>query len=138
MKSVNPYLNFNRQTEEAFTFYQSVFGGELEISRYGDLDDDMGATGDDLNLVANASLPLTADINLFGSDSLEFMGQKLEAGNNFYINLETESEEETEQLFEKLSENGEIEMPLEHTGWAEKFGMVKDQFGTRWMIYYTG
>lgn len=138
MKSVNPYLNFNRQTEEAFKFYQSVFGGELEIHRYKDMEDNMGASGDDLNLVANASLPLTENIKLFGSDILEFMGQKLEAGNNFYINLETESEEETERLFEKLSENGEIEMPLEHTGWAEKFGMVKDQFGIQWMVYYTG
>lgn len=138
MKSVNPYLNFNGQTEEAFTFYQSIFGGELEISRYGDLDDNMGATGNDLNLVANASLPLTADIKLFGSDILDFMGQKLEAGNNFYINLETESEEETEQLFNKLADGGEVEMPLEHTGWAEKFGIVKDQFGTQWMVYYTG
>lgn len=138
MKSVNPYLNFNRQTEEAFKFYQSVFGGELEIHRYKDMEDNMGASGDDLNLVANASLPLTENIKLFGSDILEFMGQKLEAGNNFYINLETESEEETERLFEKLSENGEIEMTLEHTGWAEKFGMVKDQFGIQWMVYYTG
>lgn len=138
MKSVNPYLNFNRKTEDAFTFYQSVFGGELEIHRYKDMEDNMGASGDDLNLVANASLPLTEDIKLFGSDSLEFMGQKLESGNNFYINLETESEEETEKLFEKLSENGEIEMPLENTGWAKKFGMVKDQFGIQWMVYYTG
>lgn len=137
MKSVNPYLNFNRQTEEAFKFYQSVFGGDLEISRYGDLDDNMGATGDDLNLVANASLPLTGEIKLFGSDILEFMGQKLETGNNFYINLETESEEETERLFSKLSAGGAIEMPLEHTGWAKKFGMVKDKFGVQWMIYYT-
>lgn len=137
MKSVNPYLNFNGQTEEAFTFYQTVFGGELEISRYKDLHDDMGATNDDLNLVANASLPLTAGIKLFGSDTLEFMGQKLEAGNNFYINLETESEEETERLFEKLSVDGDIEMSLEHTGWAEKFGMIKDQFGIKWMVYYT-
>lgn len=138
MKSVNPYLNFNRQTEEAFKFYQSVFGGELEIHRYKDIEDNMGASGDDLNLVANASLPLTGDIKLFGSDSLEFMGQKLVAGNNFYIHLETESEEETEQLFNKLSEDGTIEMPLKHTGWANKFGMVKDQFSTRWMVYYTG
>lgn len=138
MKSVNPYLNFNRQTEAAFKFYQSVFGGELDISRYGDLDDNMGATGDDLNLVANASLSLTEDIKLFGSDILEFMGQKLDAGNNFYINLETESEEETERLFNKLSDNGEVEMPLQHTGWAEKFGMLKDRFGIQWMVYYTG
>lgn len=138
MKSVNPYLNFNRQTEEAFKFYQSVFGGELEISRYKDMDDNMGLTGDALDLVANATLPLTANIKLFGSDVLDSMGQKVKSGNNFYINLETESEEETEQLFEQLSKKGEIEMPLEHTGWADKFGMFKDQFGTRWMVYYTG
>lgn len=137
MKSVNPYLNFNRQTEEAFIFYQSVFGGELEIHRYKDMEDNMGASGDDLNLVANATLPLTGDIKLFGSDSLEFMGQKIKAGNNFYINLETESEEETDQLFNKLSNGGVVEMPLEQTGWAKKFGMVKDQFGTQWMVYYT-
>lgn len=138
MKSVNPYLNFDRQTEAAFTFYQSIFGGELEIHRYKDIEDNMGATGDDLNLVANASLSLTEGIKLFGSDILEFMGQKLESGNNFYINLETESEEETERLFNKLSDGGKVEMPLQHTGWAEKFGMVKDLFGTQWMIYYTG
>ncbi|MEX2457213.1 MAG: VOC family protein [Balneolaceae bacterium] len=138
MKSVNPYLNFNGQTEAAFNFYQSVFGGELEISRYGDLDDNMGATGESLNLVANASLSLTGDIKLFGSDILESLGQTLTRGNDFHINLETESEEETKQLFGKLTEHGEIQMPLEHTGWAEKFGMVKDQFGIQWMIYYTG
>lgn len=98
----------------------------------------MGLTGDALDLVANATLPLTANIKLFGSDVLDSMGQKVKSGNNFYINLETESEEETEQLFEQLSKNGEIEMPLEHTGWADKFGMVKDQFGIKWMVYYTG
>lgn len=138
MKSVNPYLNFHGETEEAFTFYQAVFGGELEISRYKDLDDDMGATGDALMLVANAALPIGANTTLFGSDILESLGQSLTIGNDFYINLETESEEETIRLFKKLSEDGEIEMPLENTGWAEKFGMVKDQFGTRWMVYYTG
>lgn len=138
MKSVNPYLNFHGETEEAFTFYQAVFGGELEISRYKDLDDDMGATGDALMLVANAALPIGANTTLFGSDILESLGQSLTIGNDFYINLETESEEETIRLFKKLSKDGEIEMPLENTGWAEKFGMVKDQFGTQWMVYYTG
>lgn len=138
MKSVNPYLNFNGQTEEAFTFYQSIFGGKLDISRYGDLDDNMGTSGDDLKLVANAFLPLTEKIKLFGSDILESFGQKLEIGNNFHINLETESDEETERLFEQLSKDGEIQMPLENTGWAKKFGMIKDQFGIQWMVYYTG
>ncbi|MEX0723571.1 MAG: VOC family protein [Gracilimonas sp.] len=138
MKSVNPYLNFNGETEKAFTFYQSVFGGELDISRYKDLEDDMGATSEALNLVANASLPIGANTTLFGSDILESLGQSLNSGKDFHINLETESEEETVHLFEKLSKNGEILMPLQHTGWAKQFGMIKDQFGTQWMVYYTG
>ncbi|WP_020401836.1 VOC family protein [Gracilimonas tropica] len=138
MRSVNPYLNFNGNTEKAFKFYQSIFGGELDISRYKDLDDNMGATGDALNLVANAALPIGANTTLFGSDILESIGQTLNAGNDFYINLQTESLEETEQLFQKLAEDGEVQMPLGHTGWAEQFGMVRDKFGIRWMVYYTG
>lgn len=138
MKSVNPYLNFNGNTEEAFEFYQSVFGGELQIDRYKDLDDKKGATGEDLNKVANVMLPIGANTVLFGSDILKSMGQSVTAGNNFYINLETESEKETQRLFNKLSDGGEVEMPLEHTGWAKKFGMIEDRFGIHWMVYYTG
>ena len=138
MRSVNPYLNFNGNTERAFKFYQSIFGGELDISRYKDLDDNMGATGDALNLVANAALPIGANTTLFGSDILESIGQTLNIGNEFYINLQTESLEESEQLFQKLAEDGEVQMPLSRTGWAEQFGMVKDKFGIRWMVYHTG
>ncbi|MFH5831975.1 VOC family protein [Halalkalibaculum sp. DA384] len=138
MKAVNPYLNFNGQAEEAFKFYQSVFGGELEIIRYNEMEDTMGATDEDLKLVANAALSLTGDIKLFGSDILDSFEQDHKRGNDFYINLETESEEETERLFKKLSDGGEVEMPLENTGSAEKFGEVKDQFGIRWMVYYQG
>lgn len=138
MKSVNPYLNFNGNTEEAFKFYQTVFGGELQIDRFKDLEDNMGATGEDLNKIANMALPLGDSTILFGSDIIESMGQTLAAGNNFYINLETESDEETERLFSELSADGEIEMPLENTGWAKKFGMFADKFGIRWMVYYTG
>ncbi|MFH5883557.1 VOC family protein [Halalkalibaculum sp. DA3122] len=129
---MNPYLNFNGQAEEAFKFYQTVFGGELEITRYKDMRDDMGATGNDLNLVANASLSLTGNIKLFGSDILDSFGQDYKKNNDFYINLETE------RLFNKLSDGGEVEMTLENTGWAEKFGEVKDRFGIRWMVYYQG
>lgn len=135
MKSVNPYLNFDGQAEVAFNFYQSVFGGELEISRFKDLDDNMGVSGDEIHLVANASLPMTETIKLFGSDVLPSMGQKLEPGNNFYINLETESKDETEKLFRSLSDGGSIIMPLQKTEWAELFGMIKDRFGIKWMIY---
>ena len=136
MKSVNPYLNFNGNTEEVFTFYQTVFGGELQIDRYKDLDDNMGATGDDLNKIANVMLPIGGGTMLFGSDVLEFTGQTPQPGNNFYIQLETESEEETKRLFSGLSAGGSVEMPLENTGWARQFGMLTDKYGIKWMVYY--
>ncbi|WP_142713318.1 VOC family protein [Fodinibius sediminis] len=138
MKSINPYLTFKGRTEKAFNFYQSVFGGDLQIDRYSDLDDNMGAVGDDLNLVANAALSLGAGTTLFGSDILDSTDQNLTKGTNFYINLETDTEKETRRLFDRLSAEGEVQMPLEQTGWAKKFGMLRDKFGIGWMLYYTG
>lgn len=138
MKSVNPYLNFDGNTEEAFEFYRSVFGGELQITRYKDLADDMGASNEDLNKVANVALPLGDNAVLMGTDVLESMGQKVTAGNNFAITLETDSVEEAEELFNQLSVDGEIQMPLMETEWAEKYGDFIDRFGIHWMVNYTG
>lgn len=138
MKSVNPYLNFKGNAEEAFNFYQSVFGGELDIIRFKDMDDNMGVTGDDLNKIANATLPIGAETLLLGSDAVGSWGESFQRGNDFYINLEPENAEEAKQLFEKLSEGGQIEMPLQKTEWAEYFGMCSDPFGIRWMVNYEG
>lgn len=138
MKSVNPYLNFKGNAEEAFNFYQSVFSGELDIIRFKDMDDNMGATGDDLNKIANATLPIGAETLLLGSDAVGSWGESFQRGNDFYINLEPENPEEAKQLFEKLSEGGQIEMPLQKTEWAEYFGMCSDPFGIRWMVNYEG
>ncbi|MEP2447196.1 MAG: VOC family protein [Balneola sp.] len=138
MKSVNPYLNFKGNAEEAFNFYQSVFGGELDIIRFKDMDDNMGVTGDDLNKIANATLPIGAETLLLGSDAVGSWGESFQRGNDFYINLEPENPEEAKQLFEKLSEGGQIEMPLQKTEWAEYFGMCSDPFGIRWMVNYEG
>lgn len=138
MTTVNPYLNFSGNAEEAFEFYQSVFGGELQIVLYKDLEDDMGATGGDLEKIAHVALPIGADTRLLGSDVLESFGPSVTTGDNFYINLETESAEETERLFSALSEDGDIEMTLQDTGWAEQFGMCTDKFGVQWMVNYPG
>lgn len=138
MKSVNPYLNFKGNAEEAFNFYRNVFGGELNIVRYKDMDDNMGATGDELNKVANATLPIGGGTLLLGSDVFGSWGESFQRGNDFYINLEPENPEEAKQLFENLSEGGQIEMPLQKTEWAEYFGMCSDPFGIRWMVNYEG
>lgn len=138
MKQVNPYLNFNGNTEEVFKFYQSVFGGELQIVRFKDLGDDMGATGDDLNKIAHVALPLGENTFLMGDDGPAVSGQPFTEGNNFSINLETESAKEVEVLFNALSEDGDKIMPLQQTEWAEKFGICTDRFGVRWLLGYTG
>lgn len=139
MKAVSPYLNFAGHTEEAFEFYQSVFGGELHVVRYGDFPDNpMGVPDEDMDKIAHSALSLVGDTMLMGTDTLESLGQELTAGNNFSITLEAESEEEAERLFDALSEGGEVEMPLAATEWAEKYGSCVDRYGVRWQLNYTG
>lgn len=141
MKAANPYLNFNGNTEEAFTFYKSVFGGEFMggVRRFRDFGEDnpMGVPEDDLDKVAHIALPLGDNI-LMGTDILESLGHSLTVGNNYYITLEPESGEECERVFNALSEGGDIEMPLQKTEWAEKYGICVDRFGIQWMLSYTG
>lgn len=138
MKSVNPYLNFNGNCEEAFKFYQRVFGGELELVRYGDLDNNMGLSGDDLNQIGNVALPLVGDTLLYGSDVPAPFGITIEAGNMYQVHLEAESAEEAERLFNDLSAGGEAKMPLQETEWAEKYGECTDKFDVKWIVMYTG
>lgn len=143
MKAANPYLNFNGNTEEAFTFYKSVFGGEFlgGVVRFGDFQQ-MGDTSqlseDDLNKIGHIALPLGKDNVLMGTDALESMGQSLTFGNNVHITLEAESAEEADRLFNGLSAGGEVDMPLQKTEWAEKYGSCTDKFGVHWMVNYTG
>ncbi len=137
MKSVSPYLNFAGNTLEAFEYYQSIFGGELAVARYGDLPG-MNPPEHVRDKVANVALPLVDGATLMGSDAVEGFGPPLVVGNNFSIALETSSIEETDTLFQKLSAGGEVTMPLQETDWAERFGMCKDKFGVHWMFNYTG
>ncbi|MDQ3461082.1 MAG: VOC family protein [Deinococcota bacterium] len=140
MKKVNPYLNFGGNTEEVFAFYKSVFGGEfLSVMRFRDLSDNaMNVPEEDQDKIAHIALPLGKDNMLMGTDTLESLGQSLRVGNNFYLVLEAESAEEAERLFNALSEGGQIEMPLQKTEWAEKYGICADKFGVQWMVDYTG
>lgn len=138
MKSVNPYINFNGNCEEAFNFYQSVFGGELQLVRYRDLKENMGLKGKDLDLIGNVTLPLVGDTLLYGGDIPEVFNSPVEPANQLQINIDTENEEEANQLFSKLSEGGKVTMPIQETEWAERFGMCADKYGVQWMVMYTG
>jgi PhnB protein len=140
MKTVNPYLNFPGNTEEAFGFYRSVFGGDfLGVVRFRDFGDNpMSVPESDQDKIAHIALPLGEDTILMGTDALESLGHALTPGNNFYITLEAETEGEADRLFDALSAGGRVEMPLGRTEWAEKYGSCADKFGVQWMVSYTG
>lgn len=139
MNTVNPYLNFSGNCEEAFKFYQSVFGGELQIIRYKNLKNNMGLAGNDLNLIGNAMLLFVNGTKLYGGDVPDvFLEQPLTEGNMLEINIESDSANEAQRLFDALSQEGQIKMPLQEAEWAEKYGMLIDRFKVNWMIMYAG
>ena len=139
MATLNPYLNFNGNTVEAFNFYKSVFGGEFVggISRFKDTPEGAKMSAADGNKVMHIALPIGKSNMIMATDAMESMGQKLTAGNNFYLSLETESKDEADKLYDKLSAGGKIEMPLQDAFWGAYFGMFADKFGVQWMINYT-
>ncbi|NJM15532.1 MAG: VOC family protein [Bacteroidales bacterium] len=139
MASVSTYLNFPRQTEEAFNFYKTVFGGDFVngISRYGDMpaSDAAPALADaDKDLVMHIALPIVGGHVLMGTDAPESMGFNVNAGNNVYINLQCDTREETKRLFDKLSVGGTVEMELQDMFWGDYFGSCHDKYGIHWMF----
>ena len=133
----NVYLNFPGNTEEAFNFYKSVLGGEfIMVSRFGDRQEGDKLSEDDKKKIMHISLPIGAGTMIMATDAMESMGQTVTFGNNFYICLSTDSEEESDKIFNGLSAGGKIEMKLEKTFWGSYFGSFTDKFGVKWMVDY--
>ncbi len=140
---LNHYLNFQGQTEAAFNFYKSIFGGEfLFLKRFGELPPQEGLTlsAQEQNYILHVSLPINPFTVLMGSDiSEQFCAQtntQYIQGNNHYISINLEQDEAAtaQRLFDALSQNGQIEMPLDKTFWGALYGAFTDQFGVKWMI----
>ena len=144
MSSVSTYLNFSRNTEEAFNFYKSVFGGEFGgngVARFGDFPPQEGApqlAEADKNLILHIELPILGGHVLMGTDAPESMGFKVVQGNNVIINLAPDTRDETKRLFTALSEGGQITQPLEVMFWGGYYGTCTDKFGIHWMFNCTG
>jgi PhnB protein len=139
MPKVTTYLNFARETEEAFNFYRSVFGGEFEgeINRMGDAPPMEGMPPlpeEDKNLVLHVTLPILGGYQLMGSDAPESMGFSVNKGNNVYINLVPDTRQQTKELFDKLSAGGTVTMELADMFWGAYFGSCTDKFGIQWMF----
>lgn len=137
MISINPYLNFAGNTEEAFKFYRSVFGGEFAtIQRFKDTPEAGRVPDRDRERIMHVSLPVGKGNSLMATDALESMGHTVKFGNNISLSVETDSKEETERLFKGLSAGGTVTQPLQNTFWGAYFGMVSDKYGVQWMVSY--
>jgi PhnB protein len=140
MARTNTYLNFPRNTEEAFNFYKSVFGGEFTgggIGRFKDVPPAEGMPAlaeEDKNLIMHIELPITGGHVLMGTDAPESMGFNVNFGNNVYISLEPDTRDETKRLFDALSEGGKVTMDLQDAFWGAYYGSCTDKFGVHWMF----
>lgn len=135
MATVNTYLNFNGNTEEAFNFYRSVFGGEFAmLQRLKDTPDADKVPAGDKEKIMHIALPIGGNM-LMGTDVTAAMPQ-VQFGTNSSIIISAESEEEAKKLFAGLSAGGNVGMPLEKMFWGALFGFFTDKFGVQWMVNY--
>lgn len=136
MAQINPYLHFNGNAEEAFTFYKSVFGGEFAmVVRFKDLSGpESPFSENEANKIMHIALPIGNSSVLMGSDTPEFMGKHNENETRSKISISAESKEEADKLFNGLSAGGNTEMPIGDSPWGSYFGMFRDKYGIEWMV----
>ncbi|MGL4594826.1 MAG: VOC family protein [Thermoguttaceae bacterium] len=136
MTAINPYLSFNGNCEEAFTYYQKVFGGKLELCRYKNAPEgSFPIAENEKEFVMHCSIQIGSTI-LMGADCSQTCGQKANFGDNITINICPDSAEEAKRIFAALADGGKIVMPIEKVFWSDLFGMLVDKFGIPWMINY--
>jgi PhnB protein len=137
MPTINPYINFNGNAEEAFNFYKSVFGGEFgKIVRFKDIESaEFPLPENEEDKIMRIVLPIGANI-LIANDVPESMGPVNENENRSKIAVSAETKEEADKLFKGLSEGGSIEMPMEESPWGTYFAMLRDKYGIEWTIEY--
>ncbi len=136
MASINPHINFNGNAEEAFNFYKSVFGGEFsKIIRFKDLSSaEFPVAEKEENKIMHIELPIGKSSVLMANDVPEILGKTNENENRSKIVIKADSKEEADKLFNGLSTNGQIEMPISDSPWGTYFGMFRDKYGIEWMV----
>ena len=131
---LNVYLHFNGNCREVFEFYRSVFGGEFTfIETFRGMPEGMEVPDAEKDNIMHVSFDI-GGTTLMGSDVPSIFGPPVVIGENFSISYETESREQTEELFAKISEGGTVSMPLQDMFWGDYFGGCTDKFGINWML----
>jgi PhnB protein len=139
MAKLHVYLNFAGNTEEAFNFYREAFGGEFKsLIRFKDMPmEGVILPKDAEDKIMHIGLPIGRDDLLMATDALESMGQELVPGNNANLFIQTDSKEEADRLFGRLSAGGTVGMPMMDQPWGDYMGSFEDKFGILWMLAYT-
>jgi PhnB protein len=139
MTTINTYLHFNGNCEEAFTFYKSIFGGEYDhLGRFKDMPDNpkYPIPESAKEKIMHLSYPISKGSILMGSDMGGEWSSKYKEGNNFSISINADTKAEADRLFEALSKEGTVTMPMEKTFWGSYFGSFIDKFGISWIISF--
>ena len=129
---IHPYLNFDGQCREAFTFYQQCLGGTIEMMQtHGESPIAGDVPPEWHDRILHARLTVGAAV-LMGSDSPpEYYAQP----QGLYVSLQVDDPADADRIFRTLAEGGAVTMPFEKTFWAAGgFGMLVDRFGTPWMV----
>lgn len=139
MTTLNPWINFNGNAEEAFTFYKSIFGGEFaKIVRFKDIaSEEFPVNEKEENKIMYIALPISKDAMLIANDIPEVMGQVNEHENRSKILVRTENKEEADKLFNGLSSGGEVEGAIGDSPWGTYAGMFRDKYGIEWIIEFS-
>jgi PhnB protein len=140
MRTIHPWINFNGNAEEAFTFYKSVFGGEFaKIVRFKDLSGaefPMAMAENDANKIMYIALPIGKHNVLIANDIPSFMGRVNENENRSKILVNAESREEADKIFNGLSVDGDVEGPIGDSPWGTYAGMFRDKYGIEWIVEF--
>ncbi len=138
MKAINPWINFNGNAEEAFTFYRSVFGGEFtKITRFKDLSGpDINIPEDEAEKIMYIGLPLGKNNVLVANDIPSALGKVSETENRSKIYVNADSREEADHIFSGLSAGGEVEGPIGDSPWGTYAGMFRDKYGIEWIVEF--
>ena len=138
MRTINPWINFNGNAEEAFTFYKSVFGGEFtKIIRFGDLSSaEFSVAEHEAHKIMHIALPIGQHNVLLANDVPEIMGRVNENENRSKIVVNAESKEEADHIFNGLSAGGDVEGPIGDSPWGTYAGMFRDKYGIEWIVEF--
>jgi PhnB protein len=131
---LTPYIHFKDNARQAMEFYQTVFGGELDIRTFKELGASQNPSEDDL--VMHSMIEAANGLTLMASDTTPRMEYK--SGSDFSISLSGDNEEEIKDYFEKLSAGGTVVQPLQKATWGDTFGMCVDKFGIKWLFNISG